>query len=212
MSTAIPFILAWIVIAIPVFFLAYAIFLIKENKIGKYAAVYGRAALMVVLFFVIIGSYVFVPYLMGKAAGPTEYAVEGTYYSASSGDTLTLSNGKILIRGRIKADDITGNFSITGTNSGFESQFESGIKATIGEYSGAPGRNRMLTMSWVDSSAYKKAIANQKPSARKNNNKNLNSTLKYKSASWWVETKSDTELTLQPTNKNNANKLFFTKL
>ncbi|HRE50075.1 MAG TPA: hypothetical protein PK339_01545 [Flavitalea sp.] len=212
MSTAIPFILAWIVIAIPVFFLAYAIFLIKENKIGKYAAVYGRAALMVVLFFVIIGSYVFVPYLMGKAAGPTEYAVEGTYYSASSGDTLTLSNGKILIRGRIKADDITGNFSITGTNSGFESQFESGIKAMIGEYSGAPGRNRMLTMSWVDSSAYKKAIANQKPSARKNNNKNLNSTLKYKSASWWVETKSDTELTLQPTNKNNANKLFFTKL
>jgi len=209
MENIFPIIFVWLILAIPVFFLAYAIFLVRENKATKYAAIYGRALLMFVLFAAIVGGYIFIPYLMGGSSGSPEYAVEGVYFEKASGDTINFRNGTMTIRGKSPANNITGNFSVVQNNGGFQNQFEAGLWALIKEPYYNNNRGRMLTISWVDSSAYKKAIAK---TSNKKKPINYADMPKYRSATWQVETKTENELILSPVYNNNSGKRFLTKL
>ncbi len=211
MENIFPFVLAWLVVAIPVFFLAYSIFLFKENKTTKYAAIYGRATMMFILFAAIVGAYVFVPFFIGKASAPAEYAVEGVYYDRAAGDTISFRNGTITINGKSAHNNIIGNFSVTKMSGGFERQFEAGMGALLKERTLSGTSGRMMTISWIDSSAYKKALANGNASSKRKPN-NYSAMPQYRSSSWWIETKTDQELTMIPGYNNNSGRRLLTKL
>lgn len=109
MSTVLLYLAIWAIIALPFTFLAYAIFLVKENKTGKYRKIYMSAAIYFGLFLLIGFVYYKLPYMMAADVPNNDHPLDGQYVSESR-DTLILDNGKYQHRYGNPAKNREGNY------------------------------------------------------------------------------------------------------
>jgi hypothetical protein len=99
MLTFAMIVIAFIILAIPLWFLAYAIFLIKENRKFHYPDVYKRAAIIFGIFLVISAIMYYLPGLYNAPLSTFKTGDEqGVFVNTSTGDTLELTLNKVYIR------------------------------------------------------------------------------------------------------------------
>lgn len=99
MLTFAMIIIAFIILAIPLWFLTYAIFLVRENRKFHYPDVYKRAAIIFGIFLVISAIMVYLPKLYNAPAGTFKTGDEqGVFVNTSTGDTLELTLNTVYIR------------------------------------------------------------------------------------------------------------------
>jgi hypothetical protein len=92
-------IIAFIILAIPLWFLTYAIFLIKENRKFHYPAVYKRAAFIFGIFLVISAILYYLPKLYNAPVATFKTGDEqGIFVNENTGDTLELTLNSVYIR------------------------------------------------------------------------------------------------------------------
>jgi hypothetical protein len=207
MTTVVAILLMWAVIAIPFSCLAYAIFLVKENSVAKYASVYKRAAIFFGLFLLILFGYFYVPGLMARMDRAPEVAVEGRYLNPNVGDTMTIANGVVTVRnGKIAKNNTTGTYTLTHPDgTGISADLQNSVHAIFG---GPTGRyNRMISMSWTDST-------NVWEAEKKNRSKKKGSYYipapVNRVAQWWIEIKGNDLVLINPV--NTTGQLRFIKL
>jgi hypothetical protein len=166
MTTFIAALLLWAVIAIPFSCLAYGIFLVRENKTTKFAAVYKRAVLFFGIFLVIIALYLAGPILYVRSDRPAEVAIEGRYLDPRTGDTLVIGAGQITIRNGAKPDNnVTGTYAITYPHG---SSFFDDLTYLYSN-SSASTYNRSISVQYIDSSEYRAAVKRSAKAKKKLN-------------------------------------------
>lgn len=94
---AVGAILVWILISLPFLFLAYTIFLLRENTKLQYGSVYKRAAIIFVLFAGVVAAYYYIPYMLRPASVPMPDGKEQGTFVNNSGDTLILNSGTLTL-------------------------------------------------------------------------------------------------------------------
>lgn len=212
MESVIAFLLVFFVIAIPFFCLAYAIFLIRENKATRYRAVYARAVVFICIFLLIIGGYFYAPALVARIERPPDLPVEGRYYNSYYGDTLTLANQQVTIRHRKQpVYDLTGTYIITYPNgSGIANDWQVSMNALFGKGGQANQYTRMISFYYSDSSKLREYLAAKSKSKRKSYNTYAPVPVS-RATHWWIVVRGNSLSLIEPYN-NNGRQFHYTKL
>src|SRR6218665_39932 len=109
-------------IAVPFLFLSYGIFLIGENKKNHYGAVYGKAMLSILIFGLILGTYLDLPFVAKALKQSDGQPIEGNYVSSAQ-DSLCLEGGKVIMRNHHRTSAQTGTYEVVTpymANNGFD--------------------------------------------------------------------------------------------
>jgi len=165
MSTPFLILLIWAIISIPFAAFAYAIFLIRENKQTKFAAIYKLAVIFFAVFLIIMAGYVLTPVMYMRAGRPSEVVLEGRYRDTITGDTLVIIDGQFSVRNAAKPEhNISGSYTI---NYPHGSGFFSDLKYLYSN-SSAGNYNRAIQISYIDSGEYRSAIRKNAKTPKKN--------------------------------------------
>jgi hypothetical protein len=91
MEQAIPIFIAVVLLLLPFFYLAKAIFFFRENRTLKYRSINIRALIYALVAIVIIGFYFTIPAMLFKMETATKNAPVGAYAGIGRNDTIVLN-------------------------------------------------------------------------------------------------------------------------
>jgi hypothetical protein len=91
MEKAIPIVIAVVLLLLPFFYLAKAIFFFRENRTLKYRSINIRALIYTLVAIVIIGFYFSIPTMLFKMETATKNAPAGAYAGIGRNDTIMLN-------------------------------------------------------------------------------------------------------------------------
>jgi hypothetical protein len=98
-------IIAFIILAIPLWFLSYAIFLLRENRKYHYPAIYKRAAIVFAIFLLVSAVLVYLPALYNEPVEQLKPGYEqGIFVNTTSGDTLELALNNVYLRFKLNPE------------------------------------------------------------------------------------------------------------
>jgi len=114
MDTAIPVLIAVILLLLPFFYIAKAIFFFRENRQLNYRSVYIRALIYGLFGFIIIGLYISIPSMVYKMETGKQVAHTGAYAGINSRDTIVLDGFQMKHRyGDNPMDNYTSTYFLT---------------------------------------------------------------------------------------------------
>lgn len=99
MDTFLGIVLLWIAISLPFLFLAYSIFLVRENRKHKYGSVYVKAAISFGIFLLVCLTYYLLPGFFKPASADLPNGKEqGLFVNRRTKDTIELKFNVMSIR------------------------------------------------------------------------------------------------------------------